>query len=57
MFGREFTFDETLGLWDGIFVEDPTLQIVDYIAVAMMLRIRWKRTSEIFNTPGYIYVC
>ncbi|KAF3921030.1 hypothetical protein AA313_de0201160 [Arthrobotrys entomopaga] len=50
MFGREFTFDETLGLWDGIFVEDPTLQIVDYISVAMMLRIRWKLLEADYST-------
>lgn len=46
MFGREFNFAETLGLWDGIFVEDPTLQIVDYVSVAMLLRVRWKRMSR-----------
>ncbi|KAK6509605.1 hypothetical protein TWF481_004340 [Arthrobotrys musiformis] len=50
MFGREFTFDETLGLWDGIFVEDPTLQIVDYISVAMILRIRWKLLEADYST-------
>ncbi|EPS44281.1 hypothetical protein H072_1730 [Dactylellina haptotyla CBS 200.50] len=50
MFGREFTFDETLGLWDGIFVEDPTLQIVDYISIAMMLRIRWKLLEADYTT-------
>ncbi|KAK6534193.1 hypothetical protein TWF281_005526 [Arthrobotrys megalospora] len=50
MFGREFTFDETLGFWDGIFVEDPTLQIVDYISVAMILRIRWKLLEADYST-------
>ncbi|KAJ6258396.1 LOW QUALITY PROTEIN: hypothetical protein Dda_6436 [Drechslerella dactyloides] len=50
MFGREFSFDETLGLWDGIFVEDPTLQIVDYVCVAMLLRIRWKLLESDYPT-------
>ncbi|KAK6331130.1 hypothetical protein TWF696_003200 [Orbilia brochopaga] len=50
MFGREFSFDETLGLWDGIFAEDPTLQIVDYVCVAMLLRIRWKLLEADYST-------
>lgn len=31
-----------LKLWDSIFAEDlhPTLQIVDYVCLAMLLRIR-----------------
>ncbi|KAF3922813.1 hypothetical protein ABW21_db0202678 [Orbilia brochopaga] len=50
MFGREFSFDEMLGLWDGIFAEDPTLQIVDYVCVAMLLRIRWKLLEADYPT-------
>ncbi|ORX51314.1 RabGAP/TBC [Hesseltinella vesiculosa] len=39
LFGREFEFHELLKLWDSIFSQDPTLQIVDYICVAMLLRL------------------
>ncbi|CAG8525412.1 7225_t:CDS:2 [Acaulospora morrowiae] len=40
LFGREFNLDKVLILWDGIFAEDPTLRIVDFVCVAMMLLIR-----------------
>ncbi|CAG8524741.1 6773_t:CDS:10 [Paraglomus brasilianum] len=40
LFGREFPLDQVLVLWDGIFAEDPTLKIVDFICVAMMMLIR-----------------
>ena len=43
LFGREFPFEEVLRLWDVIFAEDPTLDLVDLICVAMLLRIRWQR--------------
>ncbi|KAJ2898706.1 WD repeat domain-containing protein [Zalerion maritima] len=42
LFGREFPFHEQLVLWDTIFAFDPTLQIVDFICVAMLLRVRWE---------------
>jgi hypothetical protein len=40
LFGREFPLDKVLILWDGIFAEDPSLKIVDFVCVAMMLLIR-----------------
>lgn len=40
LFGREFPLNKVLVLWDGIFAEDPTLRIVDFICVTMMLLIR-----------------
>ncbi|CAG8478943.1 12154_t:CDS:2 [Ambispora gerdemannii] len=40
LFGREFPLDQVLLLWDGMFSEDPTLRIVDFVCVAMMLLIR-----------------
>lgn len=40
LFGREFRLPELLVLWDGLFAEDPSLRIVDYVCVAMMMRIR-----------------
>jgi TBC1 domain family protein 5 len=42
LFGREFSFDETLQLWDSAFAHGTTLSCVDYICVAMLLRIRWQ---------------
>ena len=43
LFGREFQFDELLQVWDLVFMEDPSLELVDYISTAMLLRIRWQR--------------
>ena len=45
LFGREFPFDEVLALWDALFAEDPGLDLVDFISVAMLLRIRWQCVS------------
>ncbi|KAI9846078.1 MAG: hypothetical protein M1837_004334 [Sclerophora amabilis] len=42
LFGREFPFDELLALWDALFAEDPALNLIDLICVAMLLRIRWQ---------------
>ncbi|KAL6713390.1 hypothetical protein ACLMJK_008855 [Lecanora helva] len=42
LFGREFPFEDVLALWDALFAEDPGLDLVDMIAVAMLLRIRWQ---------------
>ncbi|KUI59551.1 TBC1 domain family member 5 [Cytospora mali] len=41
LFGREFPFDQLLTLWDTIFAFDPTLDLIDLMCVAMLLRIRW----------------
>ncbi|KAK7206535.1 rab-GTPase-TBC domain-containing protein [Myxozyma melibiosi] len=41
LFGREFGFVQMLGLWDCLFAADGrTLDIVDFICVAMLLRVR-----------------
>ncbi|RHZ49558.1 hypothetical protein Glove_519g19 [Diversispora epigaea] len=40
LFGREFTLEKVLILWDGMFAEDPTLRIVDFVCLTMMLLIR-----------------
>lgn len=45
LFGREFPFDELLDLWDALLAEDPGLELVDMVCVAMLLRIRWQRKS------------
>ncbi|CAO3629904.1 unnamed protein product [Cunninghamella blakesleeana] len=39
LFGREFEFHELLKLWDGIFAQDPTLNIVEYVCLAILLRL------------------
>ena len=43
LFGREFKFDDVLSLWDALFAEDPSLDLVDLVCVSMLLRIRWLR--------------
>ncbi|KAF8466939.1 rab-GTPase-TBC domain-containing protein [Kalaharituber pfeilii] len=50
LFGREFPFDELLALWDSLFAEDQDLELVDYICVAMLLRIRWKLLEADYST-------
>lgn len=50
LFGREFGFDDMLLLWDVIFAEDPTLEIVDYVCLAMLLRIRWDLIDADYNS-------
>ena len=40
LFGREFEIHELLKLWDAIFAQDATLQIVDFICLAILLRMR-----------------
>ncbi|KIW01154.1 uncharacterized protein PV09_07440 [Verruconis gallopava] len=41
LFGREFLFNDTLRVWDLLFADDPNLELIDYICIAMILRIRW----------------
>jgi TBC1 domain family member 5 len=50
LFGREFPFDDALRIWDILFAEDPSLDLVDLICVAMLLRVRWERTNHAMNT-------
>ncbi|CCG84069.1 protein of unknown function [Taphrina deformans PYCC 5710] len=40
LFIREFPFEDVLQLWDGIFAADPTLDIVDWVACTMLVRVR-----------------
>ncbi|KAI9824133.1 MAG: hypothetical protein M1826_007447 [Phylliscum demangeonii] len=42
LFGREFSLDQLLRLWDLLFAEDPSLELVDLVCVAMLLRVRWQ---------------
>lgn len=41
LYGREFAFDDVLPMWDLIFAIDPSLEIMNYVCIAMLLRIRW----------------
>ncbi|KAL8737830.1 MAG: hypothetical protein Q9181_001321 [Wetmoreana brouardii] len=45
LFGREFPLDQLLALWDILFAEDPTLDLIDLVCVSMLLRIRWERAD------------
>ena len=49
LFGREFTFDDMLTIWDVIFAEDTNLDIVNDICLAMILRIRWQLIEADYN--------
>lgn len=41
LFGREFPLDAVFDMWDALFAIDSSLEIVDMISLAMLLRIRW----------------
>ncbi|KAF2200114.1 RabGAP/TBC [Delitschia confertaspora ATCC 74209] len=53
LFGREFPLDEVLDMWDALFAIDPSLELVNTICIAMLLRIRWQLleadTNEAFT--------
>eukprot|EP01127_Copromyxa_protea_P021052 TRINITY_DN7142_c0_g1_i1.p1 TRINITY_DN7142_c0_g1~~TRINITY_DN7142_c0_g1_i1.p1 ORF type:complete len:475 (-),score=112.25 TRINITY_DN7142_c0_g1_i1:435-1760(-) len=40
LFGREFSLEKTLVVWDAIFGYDPELKLIDFVAVAMLIDIR-----------------
>ncbi|KAM0286303.1 hypothetical protein ACHAQH_001034 [Verticillium albo-atrum] len=42
LLGREFPFDQLLVLWDHLFAIDPSLDLIDLVCVAMLIRIRWQ---------------
>ncbi|TKA74040.1 hypothetical protein B0A49_02725 [Cryomyces minteri] len=50
IFGREFAFDNVLEMWDLILAEDSSLELVNEICVAMLLRIRWQLVDADYNT-------
>ncbi|KAJ6779985.1 hypothetical protein PWT90_10702 [Aphanocladium album] len=50
LFSREFPFNQFLVLWDTLFAVDPSLDIIDYVSCAMLLRIRWQRKTP----PSYV---
>lgn len=51
LFGREFPLDGVLSLWDLLFAEDPALDLIDYICVSMLLRIRGQREYQALSSP------
>ncbi|KAJ5386779.1 hypothetical protein N7509_009320 [Penicillium cosmopolitanum] len=42
LFGREFPFDDVLMMWDVLFANGLTSDLVDFTCIAMLLRIRWE---------------
>lgn len=40
LFTRELNMQDAMVLWDGLFACDPTFEIVEWICVAMLIRIR-----------------
>lgn len=58
LFGREFPFDDVLELWDVLLAEDPALDLVDMVCVAMLLRVRWQRKLclNMANAPKANYL-
>jgi TBC1 domain family protein 5 len=40
LFAREFSIEQTLKLWDAIFADSVTLELVDYVFVSMLCHYR-----------------
>lgn len=47
LFGREFPLQDLLVVWDALFADSITLDLVDYVFVAMLLYIRDARTFRL----------
>lgn len=47
LFGREFPLQDLLVVWDALFADSITLDLVDYVFVAMLLYIRDARTLRL----------
>ncbi|KKK19037.1 hypothetical protein ARAM_004396 [Aspergillus rambellii] len=45
LFGREFPFQDVLVVWDLLFAEGLRPELVDFVCVAMLLRVRWQLLS------------
>ncbi|XP_049301538.1 TBC1 domain family member 5 [Anopheles funestus] len=50
LFGREFALQDLLLLWDAIFGEGDELGLINYIVVAMLIRIRDKLIYSDYTT-------
>lgn len=58
LFGREFPLQDLLVVWDALFADSITLDLVDYVFVAMLLYIRDARMlhlllREVYKTWWY----
>ncbi|KAL4950080.1 rab-GTPase-TBC domain-containing protein [Aspergillus filifer] len=42
LFGREFPFQDMLMTWDLLFAEGLRLELIEFVCVAMLLRVRWQ---------------
>lgn len=51
LFGREFPFQDVLEIWDLLFSSGPDLELVDFVCISMILRLRWER--EFIGTIWY----
>ena len=40
LFTREFTMEDAMVLWDGLFACDPSFDLAPWVCVAMLIRIR-----------------
>jgi len=40
LFTREFQMADVMKLWDGLFATDPTMELAQWVCVAMLIRIR-----------------
>ena len=40
LFGREFPLPSVLEIWDAVFADGPSLSLIDYISVVMLMHIR-----------------
>ncbi|EAW11499.1 GTPase-activating protein GYP6 [Aspergillus clavatus NRRL 1] len=49
LFGREFPFQDILELWDLLFAEGLRSELIEFICVAMLLRIRWQLLSADYS--------
>ena len=43
LFTREFSMEDAMVLWDGMFAVDPSFTLAQWVCVAMLVRIRNKR--------------
>lgn len=50
LFGREFPLHDLLVVWDAIFAEDQAFDLINYLCVAMLVRIREKLLYSDYTT-------
>ncbi|KAI5944903.1 TBC1 domain family member 5 [Manis javanica] len=50
LFGREFPLQDLLVVWDALFADGPSLSLVDYVFIAMLLYIRDALISSNYQT-------